>query len=444
MEKINPTIFRSYDIRGVYPEEIDENNAELIGQAFACYIKAKRIVVGRDMRQSSPAIHKAFCNGLLGQGVDVVDLGLVPSEVVYFAVGKYKYDGGAMITASHNPKEYNGIRMVNNQVGMIPGRELYKYIVNQRDFNNVPEPGKVETKNLLEEYIQHVLSFINTEEIKPLKAVIDAGNGMASTVIPELFKNLPGSYVPLFFELDGAFPNRPSNPILPESQAKLCQKVIEEKADLGVIFDGDGDRVLLITEQGEFVKGDISLALLAKYFLAQEPGAGISYTVICSRIVPETIKKLGGKPIRTPVGFINVSGGIRKHNGIMGGETSAHYCFRDNYYADSGLIALVVLLAIISRSGKKLSEVVDDLNIYQREEKYFETDKIEEALSTVKKEYSDGQQDSVDGLTVQYQDWWFNLRPSNTEPLLRLTIESGDEKLLNSKINDLTKLIENK
>lgn len=294
----------------------------------------------------------------------------------------------------------------------------------------------------MEDYIEHVLGFVNVKRLKPLKLVIDAGNGVAGVILPRLLEKLPFNYTPLFFEPDGAFPNHPSNPLLAESQEKLKQTVLKEGADLGIIFDGDGDRVLLITEQGEFIKGDISLALMAKYMLDKEPGAGISYTVICSRIVPEKIKKWGGQPIRTPVGFVNVSGGIRKNNGIMGGETSAHYCFRDNYFADSGMIALMLLLGIISDSEAKVSEIMKDFQKYTRQEVYFESDKVSEMLTELKKRYSDGQQDEMDGLSVEYPDWWFNARPSNTEPLLRLTAEAENEKLLDEKINELTKIIE--
>ncbi len=436
-------IFRSYDIRGIYPHEINKEAAFIIGQAFVRFIDGKKICLGYDARTSSPELSQAFAEGAKSQGAEVVDLGLLPSEVVYFAVGKYSYDGGAVITASHNPKEYNGIRLVDENVEMIPGKKIYEFI----QHNKIPEfdknRGGIGKKDVVKDYIRHVLSFVDIKKLRPLKIVIDAGNGVAGVILPRLLEKLPFIYTALFFKPDGAFPNHPSNPLLPESQEALRKKVLEEKADLGIIFDGDGDRVLLMTEAGEFLKGDISLALMAKYLLQKEPGAAISYTVICSRIVSEKIKGWGGQPVKTPVGFVNVSGGIRKHNGVMGGETSAHYCFRDNFYADSGMIALMLLLGILSESDMKLSELVKEFQKYIRKEVYFESDKVAETIAVLKKRYKNCKQDEMDGLTVDHHEWWFNARASNTEPLLRLTVEAENEKLLDSKIIELTKIIKN-
>lgn len=440
MLKINNSIFKSYDIRGIYPQEINEEVAFLIGQALVKYLKAKKVVVGRDARQSSPQLHKALIKGIISQGIRVIDLGLVPSELIYFAVGRKGYDGGAMVTASHNHKKYNGIRIVNKRVEMQPGKKLLSFIKHQANFP-IKAGGGVESKNLLGEYIQHVLSFIDKTRIKPLKVVIDAGNGVAGLAITELFKHLPCQLIPLFFEPDGRFPNRPSNPLLPEAQKAVQKKVLAEKVDVGFIFDGDADRVFLVTEQGNFVSGDIALLLKAKYFLKKEPGAAIAYNLICSRIVPEKIRQWGGRPLRTPVGFVNVSEALRKNHGVMGGENSAHYCFRDNYYADSGLIVMMTLLEIISTSNQKISALVKTLNPYFKQERYFEIQHPDPILARFKDHYATGQQDELDGLTVQYPDWWFNARSSNTEPLLRLTAEAINEKLLYKKLEELTVLI---
>jgi len=438
--QINPKIFKSYDIRGVYPKDLNEKTAYLVGQALVGYLKAKKVVVGRDSRQSSPQLHQALIKGIISQGIKVIDLGLVPSELIYFAVGRKGYDGGAMVTASHNPKEYNGIRIVNKGVEMQPGKKLLSFIEHQSNFP-IKAGGGVESKNLLGEYIRHVLSFIDITRIKPLKVVIDAGNGMAGLVVPELFKHLPCQLIPLFFEPDGRFPNRPSNPLLAEAQPAAEKKVLAEKADVGFIFDGDADRVFLVTEQGNFVRGDITLLLMAQYFLEKEPGAAIAYNLICSRIVPEKIRYWGGRPLRTPVGFVNVSKTLRKNYGVVGGENSAHYCFRDNFHADSGLIVLATLLDIISLSNQKISEMIETLNPYFKQERYFEIQNAEPILALFKDHYATGQQDELDGLTVQYPDWWFNARSSNTEPLLRLTAEAINEKLLYKKLEELTVLI---
>ncbi|MDD5342525.1 MAG: phosphomannomutase/phosphoglucomutase [Patescibacteria group bacterium] len=432
-------IFRSYDIRGIYPTDIKQEVAFVIGQAFAQLIQAKKVVVGRDARLSSPELHQALIEGLINQGVEVHDLGLVPSELIYFAVGKYGYDGGAMITASHNSKEYNGIRFVNNKVEMLPGKVVYEFIASKKAFSPAETPGRVESKNYLTGYIQHVLSFIDINQVKPLKIVIDAGNGVASTVIPELAKRLPIKIYPLFFELDGNFPSHSPNPVLPEARLACSQSVLEKKADFGILFDGDADRAMLMTEKGEWIRGDIGLLLLAKQLLKKNPGKGISYNVVCSRAIPEKIIEWGGRPLRTPVGFVNVSGALRKYDGVLGGETSAHYCFRDNYYADSGMIAFVIIVQMLSEENQTMSQLVADLNPYHRIEEYFTIDDQQPIIQALNQDYADGKKDTLDGLTVEYDDWWFNVRPSNTEPLLRLTVEAKSETLLRDKLHQLKK-----
>ena len=434
------SIFKAYDIRGVYPAELDADMARLIGRAIGRQAGVKKVVTGYDARLSSPELHEALVEGLLSEGVDVDELGLVPTELVYFSVGKFGYDAGLVVTASHNPKEYNGIRMVNSRVEMQTGRMILEYVKRLKPgaSNNI---GRRQTVNYISAYVDHVLTFINPMSLKPLRVVIDAGNGAMGAVLTELLKKLPIEAIPLHFEPDGNFPHRPPNPLLPEAQTEIIERVRSAKANLGVIFDGDGDRVLFVTEQGEFIRGDIGLLLLAQVMLKKYPGKGVSYNVVCSRSVPEKIAAWGGRPIRTRVGFVNVSGGLRQHDGVVGGEAAGHYCFRDNYFADSGLIAFVTVLQMLSDANQSMSQLVKDLNPYARTEIYYKIDKAAPIIEALKQQYSDGRQDELDGLTVQYPDWWFNVRPSNTEPLLRLTVEADKPEKLLAKMKSLTEFL---
>ncbi len=433
------SIFKAYDIRGIYPAEINDETARLIGRAIGRQAGVNKVVTGYDARLSSPELHEALVEGLLSEGVNVAEAGLVPSELVYFSVGKFSYDAGLVVTASHNPKEYNGLRMVNSEVKMQTGRMILEYIKQNspRDSKNI---GRRQTVDYIGAYVDHVLTFIDPNSIKPLKIVIDAGNGAMGVVMTELLKILPIEAIPLNFGPDGRFPNRPPNPLLPEAQAGIIERVRTEKADLGAIFDGDGDRVLFVTEQGEFIRGDIGLLLLAQVMLKQYPGKGVSYNVVCSRSVPEKIAAWGGRAIRTRVGFVNVSGGLRQHDGIVGGEAAGHYCFRDNYYADSGLIAFVTVLQMLSDANQPMSQLVRDLNPYARTEIYYKIDQPAPIIDALKRKFADGRQDELDGLTIEYKDWWFNIRPSNTEPLVRLTVEAANEKLLQVRQAELTKI----
>lgn len=440
MNNIDERIFKSYDIRGIYPDQLDEKVAYLIGRAFARRAKSKEAIVGSDMRLSGPALKTELVRGITDEGVNVIDIGLVPIDAVYFAVGILKYPAGIMITASHNPAEYNGFKMPLTNSGWISGEELKEDVKNLDDKISETK-GDVKELDIMEKYIKHVLSFCQPEKIKKFKVVVDAGNGMAGKVIPLLAKHLPIEVVPLNFKLDGSFPAHPSNPLLPESQKQITEAVVREKADFGVIFDGDTDRLFFIDEQGKFVAADLTLLILAQEFLKREPGAGIVYNAICSKVVPEKISEWGGKPIKSKVGFIYVREEMKKYQGIMGGELSAHYSFRDNDYADSGFIAFVILLQLLSEEDKVLSEVVKPFSKYFKSpESNLELenrDKIEPILAELEKEYQDGKIDKLDGLTVKYEDWWFNVRPSNTEPLLRITVEADAEELMKKKLEEL-------
>ncbi len=456
--KINPSIFKSYDIRGIYPTDLNEETAELIGRGFVEYTGAKKVVVGKDMRLSSPALFEALTKGMIEQGADVYNMGEVPTEFLYFSVSHYEYDGGVMITASHNASQYNGFKMIKketNGFSMIRGKDIIDIILpphpakrgsgsGEANFSEVQDKGKIEDIDVWQDYLNHIFSLIDVKETKAFKVVIDAGNGMAGKVIPELIPKLPIKVIPLNFKLDGSFPAHPSNALEKGATDQVSQTVREEKADFGFIFDGDADRIYLIDEKGGFILADVSLLLLAKYFLEKNPGAVIAYNTICSKAVPEFIEKWGGKPVRTKVGFVNVREGLIKNNGIMGGELSGHYCFKDNFYGDSGFIAFLILLQVISKSGKKVSEMIAELSPYAKaSEINFEIEDKQGMLNKVKEKYSDGKQDYLDGVTVEYDDWWFNLRPSQTEPFLRLTIEAETEELLEEKKKELSSLILN-
>jgi len=441
---VNPSIFKSYDIRGIYPSELNEDAAYKIGQAFVNYSKAKKIVVGRDVRISSPALFEALVKGITSQGIDVYDIGQVPVECLYFSIGRYEYDGAIMITASHNPKEYNGMKMMRKTVdgiAVIRGKDLLE-AVNKDISDEVSAKGKIKKADVWPDFLDHIFSLIDVEKIKPLKVVIDTGNGAGGTVIPHILPKLPGRISVINLELDGNFPNRPPNPLAEGASKGVSQAIKEQKADMGFMFDGDADRVFLVDENGDFVKADVTLLILAKYFLNKYPGAGIAYNLICSKAVPEFVKKWGGVPIRTKVGFVNVREAMIENNGVLGGELSAHYCFKDHFYFDSGFAALLTLLQIFSQTGKKVSEIVAELSPYAKaSEVNFQIEDKEAVINKIQKEYSDGRQDFLDGLTVEYKDWWFNLRLSQTEPVLRLTIEADSQGLLEQKVKELADLI---
>ena len=443
--KVNLSIFKFYDIRGIYPTEIDEEAAYKIGQGFVEYTNAKNILIGQDMRLSSPALFEALVRGITAQGSNVYNIGQVPVECLYFAVGYYGYEAGIMITASHNSKEYNGFKMVKKErdlIRVIPGKEIGE-IVEKEDFSKAEKSGDIKEKDIWQDYLNHIFSFVDVNKINSFKVVIDAGNGMAGKVVPLIEEKLPIKIIPLNFKLDGSFPAHPSNPLLEGVTDQISREVKKKKADFGFIFDGDADRIYLIDEKGDFIRADITLLLLAKYLLEKNPGKGVAYNVICSRAVPEFIKKWGGKPIRTKVGFVNVQKGIMENNGIMGGELSGHYSFKDNYYLDSGFIVFLILLQIISKTDRKVSEITKELSPYAKgAEINFEVKDKEAILNKVKEKYSDGKQDYLDGVTVEYDNWWFNVRSSQTEPLLRLTIEADTQELLKQKKKELTALIE--
>ncbi|OGC78475.1 MAG: phosphomannomutase/phosphoglucomutase [candidate division Zixibacteria bacterium RBG_16_40_9] len=445
MPKVDPAIFKAYDIRGIYPTQLDEEIAYLIGKALVEYLKPKNIAVGLDMRLSSPFLLENLTRGILEAGSSVVDIGLCSTDELYFAVGKFGYDGGVMITASHNPKEYNGFKICQKEAVPLSGdkglKEIQQIITSER-FSTVTKKGNLIKKNVSADYIQHILSFVDVKKIKPFKIVVDAGNGMAGLLIPKLFAHLPGQLIPLFFELDGSFPNHPASPIEPENLRFLQEKVLEEKAFLGAAFDGDADRVFIVDEKANILGGDIVTALVAKNLLKKEKNATILYNLICSRTVPKIIEANGGKTIKTRVGHALIKPLMKQYKAIFGGEHSGHFYYRDNFYADSALITLVVFLELSSEENKNVSELVKEIDQYYRSgEINSKVEDIPKKLQEIEKLYSKGKIDHLDGLTVEFENWWFNLRPSNTEPLLRLNVEADSKELLKQKTLELLNLI---
>ena len=444
--QIDLSIFKSYDIRGIYPTQLNESVAELIGRAFVEHLKVGTVAVGRDMRTSSQPLFEAFARGAIAQGADVVDLGLTSTDELYFAVGHYDYPAGAMITASHNPKDYNGFKLCRERAIALSGETgvfaIRDHVARGR-FSDAPAAGRIIRRNPLPDFVEHCLSFVDAAVVKPLKIVVDAGNGMAGVIVPAIFHRLPVQLIPLYFELDGNFPNHPASPIEPENMVDVQRAVLEHGADIGAAFDGDADRVFIVDERGELVGGDLVTALVAEMLLRTHPGATILYNLICSRSVPEVIAANGGVPVRTRVGHSHIKAIMRERNAIFGGEHSGHFYFRDHYFADSGLIALLVVLELISREGKKVSELLAPINRrFRSGEINSRVDDVPAKLAALQAAYADADEiDHLDGVTIQYKDWWCNVRPSNTEPLLRLNIEADTPQLLAQKRDELLALI---
>lgn len=442
---VDPAIFKSYDIRGTVPDQLNPDVARLIGRAFAAEIAGPKIAVGRDMRTHSDDLAEAFIEGLLETGCHVVDTGQVSTDALYFAVGSLKCDGGVMITASHNPPEYNGFKLCRANAEPLSGSEGLDRIqdtLDLEDYYMERGPGRRESVNLLPAFVDHVLSFIEVPKLRKLRAVVDAGNGMAGAVLPALFDRLPLEIVSLFFELDGTFPNHPANPIDPANLKALIESVTKMGADVGVAFDGDADRMFLVDESGRPLGGDIVTMLVAKSLLRKKPGATILYNLICSRAVPELIEREGGRPMRTPVGHSIIKPLMKKEGALFGGEHSGHFYFQDNWYADSGLIAMLMAIEVLSEAEKPLSALVAEIDPYFRSgEINVRVRNIPRTLDKIVDKFPEARPDYTDGVTFAFEHWWFNARPSNTEPLLRLNIEADSADLLEEKTAALTAIV---
>jgi phosphomannomutase len=435
-------VFKAYDVRGVVPDELDADLVRRIGAAFATWSGARAIALGRDSRLSSPELAAAIAEGATAAGADVIDLGLASTDLLYFASGSLNVPG-IMLTASHNPKQYNGLKFclagakpVGEESGL---REIRALVEAGGEPPASTARGSVEHRDLLEPYVEHVLGFVDVAAMRPLVIVADTANGMGGLVVPAVMERLPVKLHHLFPELDGTFPNHPADPLDPENQRDLKAAVTEHGADVGLAFDGDADRVFLVDEDAADVSGSLLTALVAVAMLRREPGAKVVHNLICSWVVPETIREHGGEPVRTRVGHSFIKQVMAETGAIFGGEHSGHYYFRENYRADSGLIAAVVALGELSASGGTLSTLLQPFRRYASSGEI--NSRVDDAAATIEHlaaTHADGRQDRLDGLTVEYDhEWWFNARASNTEPLLRLNVEATTEQLLDEETADL-------
>jgi phosphomannomutase len=447
---MNPAIFKAYDVRGTYPDEIDEETARHIGAAFVTYLKAKRIALGRDMRLSSPALAAAFIEGATSQGADVADYGMIPTDMLYFAVATDAHDGGVEITASHNPKQYNGMKMVRQGAFPLSGdagiSDIRDMIAGHRLPPPAARPGQVTTRHALDAYIAHVMSFIDPALVHPFKVVLDAGSGMGGLVAPKLFDRLPCHTSRLCFEIDGRFPHHEANPLIEENRRDIVERVVADGADIGIAWDGDADRCFFIDGTGEFVPGDFITALLAEAFLLRDPGATIIYDLRASYAVKDVVAAHGGTSLMNRVGHAFFKKRMRDTNAVFGGEVTGHYYFRDNFYADNGFIPALLILELMSKKKQSLHQLLEPLR-----RRYFISgeintklpamDAVSATLDAIARRYKDARQYSLDGLSVEYQDWHFNVRASNTEPLVRLNLEATTPEAMAARRDEVLALI---
>ena len=457
---ISPSIFKAYDVRAIYPTELNEDTAYKIGRAYVAYLGASsdappsggamRIAVSRDMRVSSPTLAAAFIDGARFQGADVVDFGMMATDMLYFAVVRGQFEGGAQITASHNPKQYNGVKMVRREAFPLSGDAGIGEISVMVTTDTIPAPsrpqGNITTESVIDDYITTVLGFIDVSAIKPFNVVLDAGCGMAGLVAPRLFDTLPCKTTRLCFDIDGTFPTHEANPLLEENRADITARVIADKADIGIAWDGDADRCFFIDGTGEFIAGDFITALLAEAFLLKQPNEKIIYDVRASYAVKDIVSQHGGTALMNKVGHAFIKRRMREENAAFGGEVTGHYYFRDYYYADNGFIPALLILELMSKKGKTLAELLEPLRA-----KYFISGEINTKVADMSvsnariadlaAKYADGYTYTIDGFSVEYPDWHFNVRASNTEPLLRLNLEAKTAGLMAEKRDEVLEII---
>lgn len=445
---LDPKVFKAYDVRGIHPTEIDEDGAYAIGRAYVEHFEPRAIAVGRDMRLAAPTMAAAVIEGAADGGADVADLGMAGTEMVYHAVGSLGLDGGICVTASHNPKEYTGMKIVRRgalPVGGDSGLEDVRRGA-EAGFGPVKRRGEIRQEDVWPSYVDKVLSFIDVGALRPLKVVIDAANGMAGVMLPPVLERLPGiEVVRCYFEPDGTFPNHEPNPLLPENREFIERTTREEGADLGVAFDGDADRCFFVDDTGEFIPGDFVTALLAETMLTRDPGGKVIYDVRASRVVPRTIEEAEGVALINRVGHAFIKHRMRKDDAVFGGEVSAHYYFRDFHQADTGVVPFLLMLELLSKRGRKASEILAAFRA-----RYFLTGEINTPVADValklqqlKERYAaeGGRISHLDGISVDFDDWHFNVRPSNTEPLLRLNLEAFSEAELERRRDEVLALI---
>ncbi|MBI2829374.1 MAG: phosphomannomutase/phosphoglucomutase [Acidobacteria bacterium] len=447
---VNLDIFKAYDVRGLYPGEINNEVARLIGRGLAAYLQTPRIGVSRDMRVSSPALASALMDGAREQGTDVIDYGMMGTDMLYFAVVRDDLGGGAQITASHNPQQYNGVKMVRAGALPLSGDagigDIRDMIVQDRLPPPAARHGSISTRTVVSEYVEKVISFVDPSVVKPFSVVLDAGNGMAGLVAPALFDRLPCKVTQLCFDIDGTFPNHEANPLIEENRRDITAEVIRQKADLGIAWDGDADRCFFIDGSGEFISGDFVTALLAEAFLLKHPGSTIVYDLRASRAVKDVVARHGGRALMNRVGHAFVKRRMREVNAIFGGEVTGHYYFRDFYYADNGLIPALLILELMSRKNQSLRDLLQPFR-----ERYFISGEINtklasmqevpKRLAAVEARYTDATIAKMDGVSVDYPDWRFNVRPSNTEPLLRLNLEAASPAMMEKRRDEVLALI---
>ncbi|MGO8872767.1 MAG: phosphomannomutase/phosphoglucomutase [Acidimicrobiales bacterium] len=452
-------VFKAYDIRGVVPDQLNAEQFRAIGMAVARFTGGPTLLVARDMRESGAELSRAFADGARSEGVAVVDLGLASTDLLYFAAGSFDAPG-AMFTASHNPARYNGLKLclsgarpIGRDTGLAEIQATAEALLDEWGAAGPPELdpaalAPLEQCSVLDAYAEHVRSFVDVRALRPLRVVADTANGMGGLVAPKVFEGLPFEVEILFPELDGNFPNHPADPIQPENLVPLKKAVLGAAADVGLAFDGDADRVFLVDEQAQPVSGSLTTALVASSMLAKHPGSTVLYNCICSRVVPEVIAEQGGVGIRTKVGHSYIKQVMAETGAIFGGEHSGHYYFRDNYRADSGIIAAMVVLELLSTTGSPLSVLLEPFRRYADSGEINTT--VDDPAATVDRLAAEvdaaggrlGTTDRLDGLTVDRGEWWYNLRPSNTEPLLRLNVEAPDEAACAEHVAELQADIE--
>jgi phosphomannomutase len=450
MSSIAVNVFKAYDVRGLYPEEITEELFHRLGRAFVAYLGPGRFAVTRDMRLSSPTLAQAFIDGVVKQGGHVTDYGLAGTDQMYFAVAADDLDGGAQITASHNPKQYNGCKLVRREAFPLSGESGIKEMKDMILGGNLPQPaersGSVQRGDMLDRYVTHVMSFIDESTVRSFNVVLDAGSGVAGLVAPRLFDRLPCKTTRLCFEVDGTFPNHEANPLIEENRRDITAEVIRERADAGIAWDGDADRCFFLDGTGEFIAGDFVTALLAEAFLLKKPGSTIIYDVRASYAVKDVVAKYGGRALMNRVGHAFIKRRMREEDAIFGGEVTGHYYFRDNFYADNGFIPALLILELMSKKGQSLRDLLQPLR-----EKYFISGEINtkvssmdvaaEKIERLAREYAHGNVYRLDGVSAEFDDWHFNVRPSNTEPLLRLNLEGLTPEIMEQRRDEVLGII---
>lgn len=459
---ISPSIFKAYDVRALYPSELDEKAAYLIGRAYVAYLESSlaaegtpssaplRIAVSRDMRLSSPSLATAFGEGARDQGANIIDFGMAGTDMLYFAVGRNGFDGGVQVTASHNPKQYNGMKMVRRDAVPLSGdagiSDIREMVVGERIPDATRPQGTYATREMLDPYIECVMGFIDPAAIRPFKVVLDAGSGMAGLVAPRLFDRLPCQTTRLCFDVDGTFPNHEANPLIEENRQDIVERVIADKADIGIAWDGDADRCFFIDGAGEFIGGDFITALLAEAFLMKSAGEKVIYDVRASYAVKDIVAQYGGTALMNRVGHAFIKRRMRDEDAIFGGEVTGHYYFRDYFYADNGFIPALLILELMSRKGQTLAELLAPLRA-----KYFisgeinttvaSMDLIDGRIKALAERYADGHTYTIDGFSAEFPYWHFNVRASNTEPLLRLNLEGTTQALMEQKRDEVLAII---